>query len=122
MRKVYAMEAPMKLQKSKLCVNCESLYEQSTPCPYCGSEIFMWLSRALGTAIEEDFGDVDSCGNPLKETQAAQKLACRPGSAATAFGNTVMGAKSFAEFRLACGRVGREMVRVLTLGLVQACK
>jgi len=109
----------MKLQKSKLCVNCESLYEQSAPCPYCGSEIFMWLSRALGTAIEEDMEGKDKCGQALKEKPA---FGYGLGSAAANVRGTVMNSKSLAEFRLACERVGREMVRVLTLGLVQACK
>ena len=57
----------MKLEKSKLCVNCEALYEQSAPCPYCGSEIFVCLSRVLGTVIEEGLEGMDCCGGEVKE-------------------------------------------------------
>ncbi len=109
----------MKLEKSKLCVNCEALYEQSAPCPYCGSEIFVWLSRVLGTVILED---MDCCGGAVKEIPASQAGVNRSGSLATAFGERFIDSKALAGFRLACGRAGREMVRVLTLGLVQACK
>jgi hypothetical protein len=112
----------MKLEKSKLCVNCEALYEQPAPCPYCGSEIFVWLSRALGTTVEQDLEDMDNCVGAGKEIPASQAGVNRSGSFATAFGERFLDSKGLAEFRLACGRAGREMVRVLTLGLVQACK
>jgi hypothetical protein len=41
----------MKLRTSKLCVNCESIYEGAGPCPDCASEIFFWVYQALGTAL-----------------------------------------------------------------------
>jgi len=42
----------MKLQNSKLCVNCECLYEGIGPCPDCASEVFLWAFQGLGTALE----------------------------------------------------------------------
>ncbi len=41
----------MKLRTSKLCVNCESIYEGAGPCPDCASEVFFWVYQALGTAL-----------------------------------------------------------------------
>ncbi len=41
----------MKLRTSKLCVNCESIYEGAGPCPDCSSEVFFWVFQALGTAL-----------------------------------------------------------------------
>ncbi len=41
----------MKLRTSKLCVNCESIYEGPGPCPDCASEVFFWVYQALGTAL-----------------------------------------------------------------------
>ena len=41
----------MKLRTSKLCVNCESIYEGTGPCPDCASEVFFWVFQALGTAL-----------------------------------------------------------------------
>ncbi len=41
----------MKLRTSKLCVNCESIYEGPGPCPDCASEVFFWVFQALGTAL-----------------------------------------------------------------------
>jgi hypothetical protein len=112
----------MKLQKSKLCVNCESIYEQHTPCPFCGSEIFVWLSRALGTALEESVEETDTYILSMKRASTSKLLDYPLGAPDKSFGERGKGSKSLAEFRLACGRVGREMVRVLTLGLGQACK
>jgi|MudIll2142460700_1097286.scaffolds.fasta_scaffold28682_3 hypothetical protein len=112
----------MKLQKSKLCVNCESIYEQHAPCPFCGSEIFVWLSRALGTALEESVEETEACILPMKRKSTLKLRDYPAGAQHNSFGERDKGSKSLAEFRLACGRVGREMVRVLTLGLGQACK
>jgi hypothetical protein len=41
----------MKLRTSKLCVNCESIYEGAGPCPDCASEVFFWVYQALGTVL-----------------------------------------------------------------------
>lgn len=112
----------MKLQNSKLCVNCESLFEETARCPYCGSEIVVWLSRALGTVLEENTADMDTCTAPMKESPVSQPHICRSGSPATSFAGSVPGGKSLMEFRLACGWLRREMGRVLTLLMVQVCK
>jgi hypothetical protein len=112
----------MKLQKSKLCVNCESIYEQHAPCPYCGSEIFVWLSRALGTTIAEDGEEMKGCGGEAQVRLAARAPADGLRASGSTFGTILKESLPFTEFRLACGRVGREMVKVLTLGFVQAFK
>lgn len=112
----------MKLQTSKLCVNCESLYEGTKSCPYCRSEIFIWLFRALGTALKPNPEEMDDCPLPIKENRASQPHFYRTGSPLNSFGDTIMRCISLAEFRTACGRLGREMVRVLTFGMVQAYK
>ena len=112
----------MKLQTSKLCVNCESLYEGTKSCPYCRSEIFIWLFRALGTTLKPNPAEMDDCPLPIKENRASQPHVYRSGSAMISFGDTIMRCISFAEFCTACGRWGREMVRVLTFGMVQAYK
>lgn len=44
----------MKLQGTKLCVNCESIYEGPGPCPTCSSETFIWLYAALGTTLDSE--------------------------------------------------------------------
>ncbi len=44
----------MKLQETKLCVNCETLYEGPGPCPSCASKTFIWLYPVLGTVLEPD--------------------------------------------------------------------
>lgn len=44
----------MKLQRTKLCVNCESVYEGNGPCPTCTSRIFIWLYPVLGTVLAPD--------------------------------------------------------------------
>ena len=41
----------MKLRTSKLCLDCESIYEGGGPCPDCASEVFFWVFQALGTAL-----------------------------------------------------------------------
>ncbi len=43
----------MKLKNSKLCINCEALYEDPGPCPDCASRVFLWLFPVLGTTIEK---------------------------------------------------------------------
>ena len=112
----------MKLQKSKLCVNCEAIYEQHAPCPYCGSDIFVWLSRALGTAIHEDWEEMNGCGAETKARRALRAPADISGAPGSTFGKALKESRPFPELRLTCGRVGREMMRVLTLGFVQAFK
>ena len=112
----------MKLQTSKLCVNCETLYEGTESCPYCRSEVFIWLFRALGTTLEPNPEEMDDCQLPIKENRAPQPHVYRSGSPMISFGDTIMRCISLAEFRTACGRLGREMVRVLTFGMVQAYK
>ncbi len=44
----------MKLKSSKLCINCEALYEEPGPCPQCASRVFLRLFSVLGTILEED--------------------------------------------------------------------
>jgi len=112
----------MKLQTSKLCVNCESLYEGTESCPYCRSEVFIWLFRALGTTLEPNPEEMDDCPLPAKESQVLQPHVYRSASPMISFGDTVMRYISFPEFRMALSWVGREMVRVLTFGAVQAYK
>ncbi len=109
----------MRLQKSKLCVNCESIYEQHGPCPYCGSEIFVWLSRALGTTIAEDGEEMNGCGGEAQIRLASRAPADGSRAPGSTFGRILKESMPFTEIRLACGRVGRGMVRVLTFGLVQ---
>ncbi len=41
----------MRLQDSKLCVNCESIFEEKGHCPYCASDTFLQLSQVLGTVL-----------------------------------------------------------------------
>jgi hypothetical protein len=108
----------MKLQDSKLCVNCESLYEGIASCPYCRSEVFVWLSRALGTALKKDAEPPDYWTLALRERPAARSHVYLSGSAMKFFGDTILRCRSFAEFRNALQRRGREMVRVLTFGMM----
>jgi RNA polymerase subunit RPABC4/transcription elongation factor Spt4 len=112
----------MKLQDSKLCVNCESLYEGTTSCPYCQSEVFVWLFRALGTTIDPNVEEMDNYSAAIKETPALRSHIHQSDFPKSHFVSRIMGCRSFAEFRVALGWVGREMVRVLTLGMVQAYK
>jgi hypothetical protein len=51
----------MKLKSSKLCINCETLYEEPGACPQCGSQVFLRLSPVLGTILEEDKGEPENC-------------------------------------------------------------
>ena len=112
----------MKLQDSKLCVNCESLYEGTTSCPYCQSEVFVWLFRALGTTLDPNMEEMDNYSLAIKEAPASRSPIYQSGSPTSSFASRIMGCRSFAEFRMALGWVGRGMVRVLTLGMVQAYK
>lgn len=41
----------MRLQDSKLCVNCESIFEENGHCPYCSSDTFLRLAQVLGTVL-----------------------------------------------------------------------
>jgi hypothetical protein len=65
---------------------------------------------------------MDDCPLPIKESRASQPQVYRSGSSMISFGDTIMRCISFAEFPTALGRLGREMVRVLTFGMVQAYK
>lgn len=111
----------MKLQTSKLCVNCETLYEGIGSCPYCGSEVVVWLFRALGTAIEANTEEDTNCTLTVKEDPASHSQAFPSDPPRASFGDRTGGAGSFTEFRTAINRMGREMVKVLTFGLM-ACK
>ncbi len=108
----------MKLQTTKLCVNCESLYEEIGPCPYCRSEVFVWLFQALGTVIEND-PDL-TAGSPLPMNKEWAPHAQVHPSTATFPQESVMHARSFTEFRAALGKMGREMIRFLTFGAIHA--
>ena len=112
----------MKLQKTKLCVNCESLYEGAESCPDCGSEVLIWLFRALGTTLETNTEEVDDCPLPIKEGRAPQSYFFRSKGPMISGVDTIVRYISYREFRYALGRLGREMVRVLTFGMVQAYK
>jgi hypothetical protein len=112
----------MKIQTSKLCVNCESLYEGNGPCPFCRSEVFVWLFRALGTALEPNIEGNDNHTVATKEGPASRPLLHLSDSSTNSFGDTMMECRSFEEFRSTMGRLGREMVRVLTFGMIHACK
>ncbi len=50
----------MKLRQTKLCINCEALYEDPGPCPDCASEVFLWLSPVLGTALTKEEVEVQN--------------------------------------------------------------
>jgi RNA polymerase subunit RPABC4/transcription elongation factor Spt4 len=41
----------MKLNKAKLCLDCEEIYEGQV-CPKCGSFMYHWLVKWLGTITE----------------------------------------------------------------------
>lgn len=112
----------MKLQTTKLCVNCESLYEGVGRCPFCRSEVFVWLFRALGTALDPIIEGIDDYTLTIKEGPGARTHLHLSESHRNSFSDTMMECRSFAEFRDALGRFGSEMVRVLTFGMIQACK
>lgn len=112
----------MKLQTTKLCVNCENIYEGTKSCPYCRSEVFIWLFRALGTTLEANPEEMDDCPLPIKESRASQPYVRRSIDAMGSFGETIMKCIPLTEVRDALGRLGRETVRVLTFGMVQAYK
>ena len=112
----------MKLQTTKLCVNCESLYEEFSTCPYCGSEVFIWLFRALGTVLEENPEQIDQCSLAVREAPASRTPGYLSDSPAVSFGERIMRGRSVSESRIALGRWGREMVRVLTFGIMHAYK
>ena len=117
-RKTRLKEVTMKLQTTKLCVNCESLYEEIGPCPYCRSEVFVWLFRALGTAIEANTERMIDFPSARKE-YAVSRPQAHPFIAPTiSFGDTMMKSRSFADLRTALNKLGREMVQVLTLGMI----
>jgi len=42
----------MKLEEALLCVECESLYSDSSHCPQCGSRVSYPISRALNRTAE----------------------------------------------------------------------
>ncbi len=108
----------MKLQNSKLCVNCESLYDGVNSCPYCRSEVFVWLSRALGTTIEPETEQNDYCTLASRRDSVSRAHVHLPGSPANLFGDAILKNKSLPDFRFAIQRWGREMVRVLTFGMM----
>ena len=106
----------MKLQNSKLCVNCESLYEGTNACPYCQSGVFVWLFRALGTTLDPNMEEMDNYSLSIKEAPASRPHMYQTGSPTSSFANRIMGCRSFADFRGALGWVGREGVRSHFLG------
>jgi len=112
----------MKLQTSKLCVNCESLYEGIGPCPYCRSEVFLWLNRVLGTTLESNMEQFFDNTLGIKEGAAPRPQVHPPVSPQRSFGDEIVGSRFFADFQPALSRLGREMVRFLTLGMIQAYK
>jgi hypothetical protein len=112
----------MKLQTSKLCVNCESLYEGISPCPYCRSEIFLWLNRALGTTLESNMEQIFDDTLGIKEGAGPRPQVHPSVSPRTSSSEEIAGPRFFAEFHTALSRLGRETVRFLTLGMIQACK
>jgi hypothetical protein len=79
----------------------------------------VWLSRVLGSVVEEELEGMDGCGGELREIPAPENVFNKKGSFSPGFGERPLDSKTAAEFRLACSRVGRGMVRVLTFGMVQ---
>jgi RNA polymerase subunit RPABC4/transcription elongation factor Spt4 len=112
----------MKLQNSKLCVNCESLYEGTTSCPYCQSEVFVWLFQALGTTLDPDMEETDIYSLAKQASPTSRVHISPKNSLKSAFARRIMGDRSFSELRMTLGWGGRGMLRVLTLGMVQAYK
>ena len=58
----------------------------------------------------------------IKEGPASRTHRHLSDSPTISFGAIMMECRSFADFRSALGRVGKEMVRVLTFGMIQAYK
>lgn len=114
-------EVTMKLQTSKLCVNCESLYEGNITCPFCRSDVFVWLNRALGTTLEVNPEPV-SYFPAEEEVPPSQRHFALTGAPTNSSGNANNGFKSFGEIRITLEKFGRDMARVLTLGVIQAFK
>ncbi len=112
----------MKLQTTKLCVNCESLYEEIGPCPYCGSEVIVWLFRALGTTVEDYMEEMTDSAMGMKEDTAIRPRVHPSVSPTASADGTIMRGRSIAEFGAALNRLGRETVRVLTFGVIHAFK
>jgi RNA polymerase subunit RPABC4/transcription elongation factor Spt4 len=115
-------EVTMKLQNSKLCVNCESIYEETTSCPYCQSEVFVWLFQALGTTLDPDIEEMDNHSLSKQEPPASRAHVFQKNSLTSAFARRITGGRSFGELGMALGSASREMIRVLTFGMVQAYK
>ncbi len=109
----------MKLQNTKLCVNCESLFEDSSSCPYCQSGVFVWLIQALGTTINPDMDEIDIYSLAKQASPASQAHVSQKDSFISEFTRKMMGGKSLGELRVALGSAGRGMIRVLTFGMVQ---
>ena len=110
----------MKLQTTKLCVNCESIYEGKGSCPYCRSEVSIWLFRALGTALESNTEQNMDDPCELKENMGIRSRVHPSIPRKESSGDAIMAYQSLAEIRTGLSRLGREMVRFLTFGMIQA--
>jgi hypothetical protein len=110
----------MKLENTKLCVNCESIYEANRSCPYCRSEVFLWLFRVLGTALGADAEQNKNYTSKIPEGAAFPSRVYPPAPSKISSGEAIMRSGSLAEFRAGLNRLGRETVRFLTLGMIHA--
>jgi len=122
LRKIRSKEVTVKLQTTKLCVNCESIYQGNSPCPYCRSEIFLWLFRVLGTALGSNAEENIDQTFVFKEGAAFRSHLHPSVPRKMSSGDAIMRSGSFAEFRTGLSRLGREMVRFLTFGMIHAYK
>jgi hypothetical protein len=108
----------MKLETTKLCVNCESIYEGNRSCPYCRSEVFLWLSQVLGTALGADAEQNINYASKITEGAASRSRVHPSAPSKISSGEAIMRSGSVAEFRAGLSRVGRETVRFLTFGMM----
>jgi hypothetical protein len=110
----------MKLESTKLCVNCESIYEGNRSCPYCRSEVFLWLFRVLGTALGADAKQNINYTSKIAEGAAFRSQVHPSASSKVSSGEAIMRAGSLAEFRAGLSRLSRGTVRFLTFGMIHA--
>jgi hypothetical protein len=122
LEKIRSSEVTMKLETTKLCVNCESIYEGNRSCPYCRSEVFLWLFRVLGTALGAEGEENINCTSKIAEDAAFRSQVHPSAPSRISSEEAIMRSGPLAEFRAGLSRVGRETVRFLTLGMIHAYK
>jgi hypothetical protein len=118
--KIRSSEVTMKLETTKLCVNCESIYEGNRSCPYCRSEVFLWLFRVLGTALGADAEQNINYSSKITEDAAFRSQVHPSAPSKISSGEAIMQSGSLGEFRAGLSRLGRETVRFLTFGMIHA--